>query len=83
MSLYDRGAATTATAQPYSSSYGSSFSENVGIIGNQIQIQSPQANVSSKNLIEKNSQNASFGLDINLSNSNKFSIKFSEIELKE
>ena len=74
---YEKLALATGSSIP-SSSYGSSFSENVGIIGNQIQISgenfgSPQPKDNS--LLENFSDS--------VINNNKFTLKFSEKELKE
>lgn len=64
-----------------SSSYGSSFSENVNIIGNQIQINesddfdSNQSDANNRHILDASS-------DLAVINS-KFSLKFSEKDLKE
>ena len=58
-----------------SSSYGSSFSENVGIIGNQIQMSGENLNPP----MESHSPECFADLP---SGANKFSLKFSETDLK-
>lgn len=59
-----------------SSSYGASFSENISVIGNQIQISQP----SNKQAFKQVDQ---LPLTDTLNNNNRFVIKFSEQELKE
>lgn len=66
----------------YSTSYGSSFSENVGIIGNQIQI--IQEDVHATNINDLNTQNdLAFDYSPNTGSRNKFVLKFTEQSLRE
>jgi hypothetical protein len=66
----------------YSTSYGSSFSENVGVIGNQIQIIQEDAHVVTDNLNTAN--DSVFDYSPNSEKiRNKFALKFSEQSLKE
>jgi hypothetical protein len=66
----------------YSSSYGSSFSEHVGIVGNQIQIIQEDSNVAYEPNNLSSNRNE-FNYDFSPTGKNKFVLKFSETNLKE
>ena len=70
------------TQTTYSSSYGSSFSENVSMIGNQIQINTPSLQPPPSTPVSTSGDKLS-SLNPIGSIGSKFVLRFSENELKE